>query len=191
MRYADDFVLGFQHRSDAVRSARPWMSEADDPRDWRLYLEDMLEFAQQAAFSAQGMDQAAFVADRRTYDATLRNIDLIDEGATHIPAPARRAYPRVAWQRIAAEREGERAVLLKSRLTAALLCVNEWMTENHVQRVIFHLRNIAASGFARNREIHAYLAFTLSTTWRWGRPGMAPLAARCPSSFPSPGLKGV
>ncbi len=80
------------------------MSEADDARDWRLYVEDMVEFAQQAASYALGMDQKAFIADRRTYDATLRNIELIGEAATHIPAQARRAYPGVAWQRIVATR---------------------------------------------------------------------------------------
>ena len=80
------------------------MSEADDARDWRLYVEDMLEFAQQAASYAQGMDQEAFIADRRTYDATLRNIELIGEAASHVPAQARRAHPEVEWQRIVATR---------------------------------------------------------------------------------------
>ena len=80
------------------------MSEADDGRDWRLYVEDMLEFAQQAVSYTQGMDQQAFIADRRTYDATLRNIELIGEAASHIPAQARRAHPGIEWQRIVATR---------------------------------------------------------------------------------------
>ena len=42
------------------------MSDPDDARDWRLYVEDMLEFGQRAAANAQGMDQEAFVADART-----------------------------------------------------------------------------------------------------------------------------
>lgn len=64
----------------------------------------MIEFAHQAASYTQGMDQEAFIADRRTYDATLRNIELIGEAATHIPAEARQAYPEVEWQRIVATR---------------------------------------------------------------------------------------
>ena len=80
------------------------MSEADDGRDWRLYVEDMLDFAQQVVSYTHGMDQRAFIADRRTYDATLRNIELIGEAAAHIPAQARRAYPGIEWQRIVATR---------------------------------------------------------------------------------------
>ena len=80
------------------------MSEADDARDWRLYVEDMVEFAQQAASYAPGMDREAFIADRRTYDATLRNIELIGEAASHVRAQAHRAYPEMERQRIVATR---------------------------------------------------------------------------------------
>ena len=59
------------------------MSDPDDARDWRLYVEDMLDFGQRVATYAHGMDQEAFIADGRTYDATLRNIELIGEAATH------------------------------------------------------------------------------------------------------------
>lgn len=81
------------------------MSEADDGRDWQLYVEDMLDFAQQVASYTHGMDQRSFIADRRTYDATLRNIELIGDAAAHIPAQARRAYPGIEWQRIVATRD--------------------------------------------------------------------------------------
>lgn len=80
------------------------MSDPDDVRDWRLYIEDMLQFAEKAIAYTEGLDQAAFVADERTYDATLRNIELIGEAATHVPDQARRAHPEVEWQRIVATR---------------------------------------------------------------------------------------
>ena len=80
------------------------MSEADDRRDWRLYVEDMLDFAQQAVSYTHGMDQQAFIADRLTYDATLRNIELIGEAASRIPAQIRRAHPEFEWQRMVATR---------------------------------------------------------------------------------------
>ena len=76
----------------------------------------------------------------------------------------RLGYAYVAREELAAEREGEREVLLTRRLTAALLRLNEWMTEDHAQRVIFNLRNIDASGLARNREIHTYLAYGMPLT---------------------------
>jgi len=50
------------------------------------------------------------------------------------------------------------------RLTVALLRLNEWMSEEHANRVIFNLRNVDASGLARNRAIHEYLAYGMPLT---------------------------
>ena len=50
------------------------------------------------------MDQERFVADLRTYDATLRNLELIGEAAAHIPQHVRHAHQEVEWQRIVATR---------------------------------------------------------------------------------------
>ena len=41
-----------------------------------------------------------FVADVRTYDATLRNLELIGEAATHIPEDIRAAHPEIPWKAI-------------------------------------------------------------------------------------------
>ena len=80
------------------------MSDPDVARDWRLSVEDMIEFGQRVAAYAHGMDQEAFIADGRTYDATLRNIELIGEAATHVPARVRLANPGIEWRRIVATR---------------------------------------------------------------------------------------
>ena len=37
---------------------------------------------------------------QRTYDATLRNIELIGEAATHVPGHVRKDYPDIPWRRI-------------------------------------------------------------------------------------------
>ena len=50
------------------------------------------------------MKQSAFVADTRTYDATLRNLELIGESATRIPGEIREAHPEIAWRQIIAMR---------------------------------------------------------------------------------------
>ena len=42
---------------------------------------------------AEGLDQDTFRADLRTYDATLRNIELIGEMATRVPDDIREAHP--------------------------------------------------------------------------------------------------
>lgn len=55
------------------------------PREWRFYIDDMIGFAENVISYTDGLDQAAFVARRLNYDATLRNLELIGEAATHLP----------------------------------------------------------------------------------------------------------
>lgn len=76
------------------------MSEPDGDRSWRPYVQDMIEFGERVAAYVEGLDQPAFTADQRTYDATLRNIELLGEAATHVPQSVREAHPEIAWRQI-------------------------------------------------------------------------------------------
>ena len=78
--------------------------------------------------------------------------------------PARRLLERLGWtyiprEALAAERGDEREVLLKGRLQRALRRLNEWMTEEQADRVIFELEHIDATGMARNQAVHEYLTY--------------------------------
>ena len=73
-------------------------------RPWRLYIQDMIEFGEWVLSYTDGMDQAAFIADRRSYDATLRNIELIGEAATHVPGQVRKAQSDIEWRSIVGAR---------------------------------------------------------------------------------------
>ena len=68
-------------------------------------------------------------------------------------------WSHIAAEQVEAERAGSREVLLKGRLRAALLRLNEWMTEQQAERVIFELDNVNAVGMAGNREVHQRLAY--------------------------------
>ena len=87
----------------------------------------------------------------------------------HAENPARELLERPGYtfaprDELASERDDEREVLLKGRLTAALLRLNAWMTEDQAQRVIFNLQHIDATGLARNQRIHEYLVYGLPLT---------------------------
>lgn len=73
-------------------------------REWRFFVEDMLRFANRVVAYTDGLDLAGFAADERTYDATLRNLELIGEAATRVPDEVRRAHPEVPWRMIVATR---------------------------------------------------------------------------------------
>jgi uncharacterized protein with HEPN domain len=73
-------------------------------REWRFYLDDMIGFAEKVIAYTNGLDQAAFVASGVNYDATLRNLELIGEAATHVPDEVRVANPQIPWRLIIATR---------------------------------------------------------------------------------------
>ncbi|HOY24059.1 MAG TPA: DUF86 domain-containing protein, partial [Cellvibrio sp.] len=50
------------------------------------------------------LNQASFVASGLNYDATVRNLELIGEAATHIPDDVRTANPLIPWRMIIATR---------------------------------------------------------------------------------------
>ena len=76
----------------------------EETRDWRLYIRDMIEFGEKVLSYMKGLDQDAFTADVRTCDATLRNIEMMGEAATHIPAYVREAHPETEWRSIVGTR---------------------------------------------------------------------------------------
>jgi uncharacterized protein with HEPN domain len=76
----------------------------DVQREWRFYLDDMIGFAEKVVDYTQNLDQDGFVTSGLNYDATLRNLELIGEAATHIPKDIREANSEIPWRLIIATR---------------------------------------------------------------------------------------
>ena len=64
----------------------------------------MIAFAEKVLAYTAGQTQASFVASDLHYDATLRNLELIGEAATHMPDDIRAANPQISWRLIIATR---------------------------------------------------------------------------------------
>ena len=69
-------------------------------RGWALALRDMLDACERCLDYTAGMDQAAFVGDRRTYDATIRNIEIVGEAANNVPRTVWEAHQEIPWRGI-------------------------------------------------------------------------------------------
>ena len=73
-------------------------------RDERLYLGDMLQFCERAIAYTEDLSLEAVLADTMRYDATLRNLELIGEAATHVSPGLRALAPEIEWRRIVGTR---------------------------------------------------------------------------------------
>ena len=79
------------------------MSDAAS-REWRFYIDDMIAFCEKVIAYTDGLDQARFVASGLNYDATVRNLELIGEAATHVPDAVRADNPLISWRLVIAAR---------------------------------------------------------------------------------------
>ena len=73
-------------------------------REWRFYVSDMLGFAENVVVYTDGLDQERFVASALNYDATVHNLILLGEAATHVPDKVRDFAGEIDWKQIVATR---------------------------------------------------------------------------------------
>ncbi|MGB5561129.1 MAG: DUF86 domain-containing protein [Sedimenticolaceae bacterium] len=73
-------------------------------REWKFYIDDMLRFAEKVLAYSADLDQVRFERDELKYDAILRNLELIGEAATRVPAAVRQEHPVIPWRQVIATR---------------------------------------------------------------------------------------
>ena len=70
------------------------------PRDYGLYLDDILEAIDRIHQYVQGMDENDFRSDRKTQDAVIRNLEIIGEAARNLPDSLRSEDVEIEWRKI-------------------------------------------------------------------------------------------
>jgi len=73
-------------------------------REWFFYLDDMIGFTEKVIVYTEGFSQVDFITSGLNYDATVRNLELIGEAATHIPETIRSENSTIPWRQIIATR---------------------------------------------------------------------------------------
>ena len=117
---------------------------------WRFYVQDMLEFAEKVLAYTDGMDLETFLSDERTYDATLHNILLIGEAASHIPTNVRDAHSAVPWHAIIGTRN--RIVHGYASISDSVI----WsIIEDAIPKLVPELRTILDSRVADDDSVSA------------------------------------
>jgi uncharacterized protein with HEPN domain len=69
-------------------------------RSTALLIEDMFEAVAKIERYTAGYNFDRFLADDRTTDAVVRNLEIIGEAAARLPLSAREAFSQVEWPKI-------------------------------------------------------------------------------------------
>lgn len=74
-------------------------------RDEIMYLQDIVHSCNKILQFTSGLSQPDLIGDDRTYDAVVRNIEIIGEAAKHVGDNLRRQMPDIEWRRAAGFRD--------------------------------------------------------------------------------------
>ena len=69
-------------------------------RDFRLYLEDILESTKKIEGYIANLTYNDFVKDNKTIDAVVRNLETIGEAAKQIDEETKKKYDDIPWREI-------------------------------------------------------------------------------------------
>ena len=69
-------------------------------RDESFYLSDIQECCEKILKYTAGYTFEDLIHDDRTYDAILRNLEIIGEAAKHVADETKERYPQVKWRKI-------------------------------------------------------------------------------------------
>ena len=75
------------------------------PRDYKVYLDDIVEAISKIKSYMAHLTQTQFVEDSKTIDAVTRSLEIIGEAIKCIPEGVRSNYPAVEWKKIAGLRD--------------------------------------------------------------------------------------
>jgi len=75
------------------------------PRNYRVKLEDMLEAARKIVKYVGTLPEKKFYADSKTFDAVVRNLEIIGEAAKSIPCDIKDQNLDIEWRKIACLRD--------------------------------------------------------------------------------------
>jgi uncharacterized protein with HEPN domain len=74
-------------------------------RDFRLYLDDIIECCDRVSEYTEGYTYNQFTEDPKTVDAVIRNLEIIGEAVKNVPAEVIEKAAEIEWKQIARFRD--------------------------------------------------------------------------------------
>jgi uncharacterized protein with HEPN domain len=107
-------------------------------RDVRLYLEDIVTACEKIDRYSSGMNFDQFKADDRTYDAVIRNLEIIGEAARNISLDVREQYPAIEWRGVSAFRNilAHQYFAIKDEIVWDVVCNKIPLLNEQIQEIL-------------------------------------------------------
>jgi len=70
-----------------------------------MYLQDIAESCEKIVRFTAGLTRSELLRDQKTYDAVVRNLEIVGEAAKHISDEIREQLPNIEWRKVAGLRD--------------------------------------------------------------------------------------
>jgi uncharacterized protein with HEPN domain len=74
-------------------------------REWQLFAKDILRSINRILEYTEEMNQEEFLHDYKTFDAVMRNLEIIGEASKSLPEDLKIRYQDIEWKKIAGLRD--------------------------------------------------------------------------------------
>ncbi len=111
-------------------------------RDEIMYLQDIAQSCEKILRFTAGLTQSDLMQDEKTYDAVVRNLEIIGEAAKHISEDLRRQLPDIEWRKAAG---------LRDMLAHAYFGIDDDILWDVVQNKVPHLGKAVRTFLNKNR----------------------------------------
>ena len=111
-------------------------------RDEIMYLQDIAESCEKILRFTAGLSQSDLIGDEKTYDAVVRNLEIVGEAAKHISEEIRGLLPDIEWRKAAG---------LRDMLAHAYFGIDDDILWDVVQNKVHRLANATRAFLNKNR----------------------------------------